>query len=239
MRDLLKLASDHRIEEKLYCGEGIDRIYQLMGDDRLTKWLTYSCTHIAEKELSDEQIWFRHLCNANDHVCTDGPNGSKLVPYFSCKRFVEINPCERYMLVKEKGFCKQCLFLGADQEKGKHKEGKCQRDFICPDLAHNAHTVKKDVLICHEHRSSRQNQDLLKKYKERFIDRRVELPSYSKKIKLTFLAQNFKADGKGTSKECNSKCNDEAMYLLQNILFDGVEHSINSIAINLYRNMMQ
>ena len=53
MRDLMKLADDHRIEERLYSGEGLDRIYQLMGDERLTQWLK----HIAGKKLSDKRMW--------------------------------------------------------------------------------------------------------------------------------------------------------------------------------------
>ena len=275
IRDLLKLAADHKIEEKLYCGDGLDRIYQLMGDERLTKWLT----QISEKNLSDKRIWTTlidflendlkiqhqkmlihkkrdekdekvdenkskdkskdgnsgrsshyaggstsskcHLCDADDHVATNGPKGSKVVQYFACKKFTEINPNERYIMLRDKGFCKQCLYPGAKQDSGKHKEGKCQRDFICPDPSHLAHSVKKHVLVCHDHRNSPQNQDLLKKYKERFIDRRTELPAYSKDIKLTFLAQTYKADHNNKSSK-----NEEAMFMLQNILVDGVEYCI-------------
>ena len=273
IRDLLKLAADHGIEDKLYSGDGLDRIYQLMGDERLTKWLT----HISEKNLSDKRIWTSlieflerdlkiqhqkllihhkkreekvdekskkeptdsrtshhtntgppkcHLCGADDHVATNGPKGSKIVQYFACKKFAEINPHDRFMWLKDKGFCKQCLFPGGNQEKGKHKEGKCQRDFVCPDLAHEAHTVKKHVLICHEHRNSLQNQELLKTYKERFIDQRVELPAFSKEIKVTFLAQSFKTNSPDNNPRDDSSCNDDAIFLLQNILVDGEEYSI-------------
>ena len=262
IRDLLKLAADHDIEDKLYHGDGLDRIYQLMGDERLTKWLT----HISDKNLSIKRTWTSlvaflesdmriqhqkilihkkrdeksdkdgkssphsshftnssstpkcHLCDGEDHVATRGPKGSKLVQYFACKKFVEINPHDRFILIKNKGFCKQCLFPGAGQEKGKHKEGKCQRDYACPDPSHEAHTVRKHVLICQEHRDSEQNKDLLKKYKERFIDRNTDLPAFSKELKLAFLASSYRSS--------NADNNDEAIFMLQNILVEGKEYCI-------------
>ena len=39
MRDLLNLASKHRIEKYLFYGEGLERIYRLMGNARTTQWL--------------------------------------------------------------------------------------------------------------------------------------------------------------------------------------------------------
>lgn len=49
----MKLASDHEIENRLNYREGIDRIYNLLGDYRLTKWFT----SISEKELSEKSTW--------------------------------------------------------------------------------------------------------------------------------------------------------------------------------------
>ena len=69
------------------------------------------------------------LCDATDHVQTNGPGGIKLVQYFSCKKFSEASCAQRLNFIFSKGFCIQCLFPGADGSKGKHKEGKCQRDF--------------------------------------------------------------------------------------------------------------
>ena len=129
------------------------------------------------------------------------------------------------MLVKSKGFCVQCLFPGANQEKGKHKEGKCQRDFICPDPAHQTHTVKKHFLICHEHRNSQQNQELLQRYKERFITQRIELPAFSKDIKLTFFAQSFGTNASNDN-TTNSSNDEEAILMLQTILVDGNQYGV-------------
>ena len=39
MKDLKKLASDHGIKSKLFSGDGLEKIYQLLGDTRMTRWL--------------------------------------------------------------------------------------------------------------------------------------------------------------------------------------------------------
>ena len=39
MKDLKKLASDRGIKSKLFSGDGLEKIYQLLGDTRMTRWL--------------------------------------------------------------------------------------------------------------------------------------------------------------------------------------------------------
>ena len=59
MTDLMSLAKYHDIEGKLYFGDGIDTIYGLMGDFRVTKWLTQICDQgLDGKELWSELIRF-------------------------------------------------------------------------------------------------------------------------------------------------------------------------------------
>ena len=53
--DLTKLAKKHDIEAKLYNGEGLDVIYYLMGDNRVTRWLM----SIYDENLEDEALWLR------------------------------------------------------------------------------------------------------------------------------------------------------------------------------------
>ena len=43
MKDLQMLASEHGIDSRLYSGNGIERIYQLLGDNRVTRWLSTMC----------------------------------------------------------------------------------------------------------------------------------------------------------------------------------------------------
>ena len=53
LKDLLKLAKKHRIEAKLFHGDALDRIYQKIGDVRVTKWLDDTC----DDELENEALW--------------------------------------------------------------------------------------------------------------------------------------------------------------------------------------
>ena len=57
IRDLIKVAKQHNIEAKLYNGDGLEIIYNSMGDNRVTRWLTSIC----DDELADEQLWGRLL----------------------------------------------------------------------------------------------------------------------------------------------------------------------------------
>ena len=124
------------------------------------------------------------ICNATDHVQTSGPNGSKLVQYFVCKKFVDMTPAQRFTELKNKNLCFQCLFPGADKRRGKHREGRCQRDFVCPHPSHSRFTGKKHVLVCDEHKADESNKEVLDEYKRRCIARpnQVELPPFTQAI---------------------------------------------------------
>ena len=56
MRELHQLVEQHNIKSKLYSGHRLERIYQMMGDSRVTRWLST----IYEVEYNDEQTW-HHL----------------------------------------------------------------------------------------------------------------------------------------------------------------------------------
>ena len=53
MKDLQRLTSEHHIESKLYSGDGLERIYQLLGDNRVTRWLS----KLREKTYDDHEQW--------------------------------------------------------------------------------------------------------------------------------------------------------------------------------------
>ncbi|XP_066926194.1 uncharacterized protein [Clytia hemisphaerica] len=238
MRDLMILASRHRIEKYLYYGDALDTVYKLMGDYRVTKWLEQSIginqsgkvlwenvIDFLEKELKIQQQKLRlsgredpqsappkrkgpglsgyHsdkfdneiciLCGSaageDDHVATTGPGGVKVIQYFSCRKFVEKTPAQRLQMLRKKGLCFQCLSPGAKWNVGRHEEGKCQQDFVCPHGSHSKYPKKKHILICEEHKHFDENQDLLDKYKSRFITRNSSLPSFSRDIKLSFYSE--------------------------------------------------
>ena len=43
MKDLQRLASEHGIESRLYSGNGCERIYQPLGNNRVTRWFSTMC----------------------------------------------------------------------------------------------------------------------------------------------------------------------------------------------------
>ena len=268
MKDLEKLANDHNIQSKLYSGDGLERIYQLLGDSRVTRWLSIAC----EKTYNDEELWLQLIeflekdlkvqqqklliqgkteedektksdenrqsgrsyfagnsnaeskcffCDeSEDHVVTNGPRGTIIVQYFACRKFEEMSPNERFKELRSRGYCFQCLFPGAGENKGKHNNGMCQRDFICKHKSHDRFPRKKHVLVCHEHRNDQENQDILQLYKDRCITKQQWLPLFSKDIKLTFhINQSCKQQEIPSDQE-------KAIYILQTIKVEQQQYSL-------------
>ena len=143
------------------------------------------------------------------HVPTRGPGGSMVIQYFACKEFVEKSPAERLSTLWKKGLCHQCLLPGARRQDAKHKHGQCQRDFTCKHPSHHQYAIKHHVLVCEEHKSTKENEDLLAQFKSRFIIKNQSLPDFTRGIQLSFFA---------TSGET---CDDEVgIYLLQDIIIN-------------------
>ena len=95
----------------------------------------------------------------------NGPKETKIVQYFACQKFVEMAPKDRFQELKNKGYCFQCLFPGAPQDKGKHHDGMCKKDVVHKHKSHDKYSIKKHVLVCYEHRNDTENQELPQKYK--------------------------------------------------------------------------
>ena len=258
MRDLMKLAKQHNIENNLYYGDSLDKIFKLCGDDRMTRWFVvqYEKTwngeeqwlkfitflekdininqqkailqgigqekrspNTANKETSNSHFYVNNdkvksfncfICGKDDHVTTNGPSGSKIVQYFSCKTFVEMSPASRCNELQKNGLCIQCLFPGARYQTSKHKEGKCQRDFTCKHPSHDRYTTKMHVLVCEEHKDNAENKDLLNLYRQKCILRQsADLPDYSKNIQLTYHSTS--------TDDHQVLSNEKAIYMLQTI----------------------
>ena len=249
MKDLVRLAKRHSIENNLYYGDGLNQICHLLGTGRRRRWLEIACDiteeaekwkkliEFLEKELkvsqhesiimakwsvpkpskgdsthhtdggdsshyddqNNQNIKVCFVCGESDHVQTNGPRGSKIVQYVACKYFAEMKPVERFKLLKTKGYCVQCLFPGADQAKGKHKEGKCQRDYVCKHASHERFQTKKHVLCCEEHKDGDENKETLQKFKERFVLRQTQLPDYSKNIEISHFCLSIPGSGGDTA----------------------------------------
>ena len=57
MRELYQLPEQHSIKSSLYSGDGLERIYQMMGDSRVTRWLSTIC----DVEYYHEQTWHHQI----------------------------------------------------------------------------------------------------------------------------------------------------------------------------------
>ena len=53
IKDLIRLADKHSIKETFYNGYGLERIYNLLRNARLIRWLTKS----SEIEVEGEEQW--------------------------------------------------------------------------------------------------------------------------------------------------------------------------------------
>ena len=72
-----------------------------------------------------------HYTQVTDHECkfcgeiggqvaTNGPNRSKIVQHFACKKFCELTCSGRLKELPSKSLCHQCLFPGAMKSDTKH-----------------------------------------------------------------------------------------------------------------------
>ena len=269
LQDLMRLAQEYQIEENLYFGDGLHKVYQLMGDINTTKFLNTIC----DEDLEQHEVWSKlisfldkqkrvqqqklliqgpttstqplrrqhqshfsgqtnnkrqdrlldqlncFICQATNHVATNGPQGTKIVQYFACPTFAKMSPQERFNELKSKGLCFQCLYPGARMDQGKHKEGRCQRDFCCKHTIHANYTVKKHVLICDDHKLNQENKDLFEHYKARCITKIQQLEAFSKDMRLSYVSSSDQSIN-----ECDD--DDQPIYVLQTIEVDGNQYTM-------------
>ena len=119
-------------------------------------------THYSNKgsvKLSSSNGLKCHICGKEDHVPTAGPEGIKLIQYFTCEQFVEMTPADRFQLLKKKGLCFQSLYPGTKTTDTKRSEGRRQRDYRCKHPSHDKFPTKKHVLVCAEHKDVEENKN--------------------------------------------------------------------------------
>ena len=123
----------------------------------------------------------------------------------------------------KKGLCFQCLFPGAKRSDSKHKDGKCQRDFVCQHKNHDNYQIKKHVVVCSEHKDTQLNQDLFDLYKSKCILKQttVNLPKYSIEMQLS---SHLDVNCSKGEKQCSGE--DNAIYQLQTIEVNGKKFSL-------------
>ena len=254
MQELQRLAEKHELENELYYGGGIQKVYNVLGrgyrdkfirkihETKLTKKETLdnlmkfiakeiainedicllerssqpenvSSNNFVPRELKDpsskdftsgkkgtynsgvkieDKARVRGqenecvLCGKSDHIVTRDHFGRQVVQYFTCKKFTELAPKERFKLLFDKKLCFQCLAPGTPVEQGKHKSGTCYSKFTCKHKDHSKYPRKKHVLLCEDHKESTENLELLDRYrKEHILSLNAQLPNFSKNIRLS------------------------------------------------------
>ena len=163
------------------------------------------------------------FCGEKGHVVSTGPRGKKLIQYFSCRRFVEMSPAQRFNELKRKKLCFQCLYPGAPKDDDYHKEGRCSKFFSCKHTEHDQYPTKKHLLVCDEHKE--ENEEMLKMYIEKCIEKRKNLPAFSKTISLSFHT-TYQVDVKPRPGNDEDVIYDKAIYQLQTIKLNGKRFNI-------------
>ena len=172
-------------------------------------------SHYAPQVQDPEPIC--HFCDGKcsfEHIQTKGPWGKMVTQYFACKDFVDKTPRERLSTLKRKGLCFQCLLPGAKSSDGKHRDGRCQHDFVCRHPSHQSWTVKKHVLVCEDHKDTDDNKRLLETYKNRYITKNQNLPTFAKEIRVSFHT------------ECHLSNSNTGIYLLQRISINNEQFTV-------------
>ena len=115
------------------------------------------------------------ICGKNDHTMK---SEFKMVDYFSCAEFVNMEPAKRYLTVQKKGLYAKCLWPGA-KFGSKHN---CSDKYACMHDVHMVH--KPHVLVCN-FRKKEPNLDMFESYKRNIIWKVPSLPWCSKNIGLS------------------------------------------------------
>jgi len=158
------------------------------------------------------------ICGKKDHKTYISPfSGRRKVSYLACDKFVGMTPLRRGKVLDDKGFCRQCLCSGV--KKG-HKG--CKTDYTCKDPSHGSDSEGYHVLVCSQHKDTSENEELLEKFKQDFIQKFEEdLPPDIKNIKITRQSQvNFARMEKGGEKE------EKGIFMLQKLEIEGESFNI-------------
>ena len=159
------------------------------------------------------------LCGKSDHVPTITKKGHKIVCYHSCESFVKMTVKERFVLLKSKNLCYQCLAPGF---KLGHK-GRCFDAYKCPDPSHNGFRSGLHVLVCDTHKGTPENLQLLEKYKSKCIGNAPTVPKFSQDISISLHVNE-------ESYKVESDTGDDAVFMFQcigvcefkmNLFYDG------------------
>ena len=164
-----------------------------------------------------------HICDKEGHVLMSNCNGRQDVPYFACKKFVEMTTENRRKIIFEKKFCAQCLEPGVKFDE----DHECSTEYVCTDKFHKRFKSGLHVLICSHHRERKENLDLLELFKRNVLSNVKNLDDFSKKISISYYSQSAKTTyvSENTYKSKNSNVEDDVfdtgIFMLQTIRIEG------------------
>ena len=119
-----------------------------------------------------------YFCDeTDDHIVTADPRGTEIIQYFACKKFVEMTPKQRFQELRKNDIFFNVYFLEHLRVQANTVMGNA-RDFICKNVSHDKYPTKKHVLVCHEHRGTTENEQLLLKCKNRCIMKQTKLAAF-------------------------------------------------------------
>ena len=191
-----KSASNERTEKSTYCASSNSNADETDQECEKSVHVT-----VGNQSAGTTKCAF---CDETGHFERTNVNGNKVVDDFSCEKFVQMTPLDRFNELRRKGLCYMCLYPGALHHLGNHANGSCQSEFTCRHSSHNSYKKKKHVLVCHEHKNEEQNKKTLENYKNRFILNRPNVPDFAKDIKLSFMSkQAFISEPYDQSKSIN------------------------------------
>ena len=204
----LKVTESLVLDEKSRCHQSKDDT--IKNDKDVSNKLREKPSYVSSSTHSTSGIKCM-ICGKDDHVSVITKGGKKLVHYFSCEKFVKMKPSERFLELKSKNLCFQCLYPGA---KSNH-EGACFDQYTCKHSSHKKYSKSKHVLVCDDHKDDVKNKDLFQKYKMRFITKsNVEYRDFTKDMNLSFFSEAYPG-------KINEEKSESSIFMLQTIQIEG------------------
>ena len=170
-----------------------------------------------------------HICGLDGHAIVINCKGRQVIPYFACKKFVEMTAEDRRKVIFDKRLCAQCLEPGVKFDE----EHECSKQYVCPDKFHKTYKTGLHVLLCSHHKDSKDNLELLEKFKSDVIHKVKNLEDFSKKISICYsqsvgtihITEKKDVPNLGNSKT-EPDVRDNAIFMLQTINIEGKKFNL-------------
>ena len=131
-----------------------------------------------------------HFCGEGGHTVVVTSKGKSIIPYYVCKKFVELSPSGRYEKLKSLNLCTTCLLPGAV----KNSSHKCFYTNFCCQHTHSS-SEKIHVLLCEQHKDDEKNKKLAEKFKDKFVKNcNQNLPQFCKNLSLLSFSVHISRD---------------------------------------------